>query len=42
MSWIIIDRKTKKVVCEVFDKMTIDKLDLGKYEYVDSYEYLAR
>lgn len=42
MSWIVIEKSTSKVICEFFDKRSIDKLNTEKYIAVDSYEYLCQ
>lgn len=41
MSWIILEKETSKVICELFDKRSIDKLNTEKYVAVSAYDYLC-
>lgn len=41
MSWIIIDKETKKVVVELFDYRNILKLNTDKYVALSAHDYLC-
>lgn len=40
-SWIIRERATGRVLCEVFNRCTLDKLNCERYEAVPIYDYLT-
>ena len=42
MSWIVLEKASKKVVCELLDKRSIDNLNTEKYEVIPAYEYLCQ
>lgn len=40
-SWVIRNKETKEVLCEVFTKRIVEKLNTDKYEAVPILEYLV-
>lgn len=42
MNWAIIERSTGKCVTELFDKRSLDKLNVDKYEAVPIQQYFAQ
>lgn len=40
MSWVIINKQTDAVVCELFDQSQVNALNTAKYEAVEAGEYL--
>lgn len=39
-SWIIREKATGRVICETFERRTVDALNTAKYEAVPILEYL--
>jgi hypothetical protein len=39
-SWVIRNKATKEVICETYNKRTIDALNTAKYEAVPIMQYL--
>jgi len=40
-SWIIRDKLTKEVVCEIFSPALVSTLNTEKYEAIPAFEYLV-
>jgi len=40
MSYIIVEKSTQKVICELFEQSSIDALNTKKYQAIPAFEYL--
>lgn len=41
-SWVIRNKETKEVICEIYDKRKIDALNRAKYEAIPIIEHLIQ
>jgi len=40
-SYIVIDLKTNKAICELFSKKLADRINTNKYKVMTAYDYLC-